>query len=72
MWPDVLPPPAIADQPDVAAQFGGPSAAATCRSTTWESVRAYYDVLLRLEPPYQPVARAHSAGTIHYGQRPTR
>jgi len=45
-------------KPDVAAQFKlGP-----CRCNMpvdyVESVRAYYDVLLRLEPPYQPKLRA--------------
>ena len=58
MWPDVRRHLPLLTKPDVAAQFKlGP-----CRCNMpvdyVESVRAYYDVLLRLEPPYQPKLRA--------------
>ncbi len=58
MWPDVRRHLPMLAKPDVAAQFKlGP-----CRCNMpvdyVESVRAYYDVLLRLEPPYQPKLRA--------------
>jgi len=58
MWPDVRRHLPLLTKPEVAAQFKlGP-----CRCNMpvdyVESVRAYYDVLLRLEPPYQPKLRA--------------
>jgi membrane-bound lytic murein transglycosylase F len=56
-WPDVRRHLLLLAKPDVAAQFKlGP-----CRCVMpvefVESVRAYYDVLLRLEPPHQPKLR---------------
>jgi membrane-bound lytic murein transglycosylase F len=59
-WPDVRRHLPLLTKPEVAAQFKlGP-----CRCNMpveyVESVRAYYDVLLRLEAPYQPRLRAAS------------
>jgi membrane-bound lytic murein transglycosylase F len=56
-WPDVRRHLLLLAKPDVAAQFKlGP-----CRCVMpvefVEAVRAYYDVLLRLEPPHQPKLR---------------
>ncbi len=61
MWPDVRRHLPLLTKPDIAAQFKlGP-----CRCNMpvdyVESVRAYYDVLLRLEPPHQPKLRAVTA-----------
>ena len=59
MWPDVRRHLPLLAKPEVASQFKlGP-----CRCNMpveyVESVRAYYDVLLRLEAPYQPKLRLH-------------
>jgi membrane-bound lytic murein transglycosylase F len=59
MWPDVRRHLPLLAKPEVASQFKlGP-----CRCNMpveyVESVRAYYDVLLRLEAPYQPKLRIH-------------
>ena len=59
MWPDVRRHLPLLAKPEMAAQFKlGP-----CRCNMpvefVESVRAYYDVLLRLEAPYQPKLRLH-------------
>ena len=59
MWPDVRRHLPLLTKPDVAAQFKlGP-----CRCNMpveyVEAVRAYYDVLLRMETAYQPKIRIH-------------
>ena len=58
MWPDVRRHLPLLTKPDVAAQFKQGPCRCGMPVEYVESVRAYYDVLLRLEAPHQPKLRA--------------
>ena len=57
MWPDVRRHLPLLAKPEVAAQFKLGSCRCNMPVEFVESVRAYYDVLLRMEPAYQPKIR---------------
>ncbi len=56
-WPDVRRHLLLLAKPEVAAQFKLGSCRCVMPVEFVEAVRAYYDVLLRLEPPHQPKLR---------------
>ena len=58
MWPDVRRHLPMLARPEIASQFKLGSCRCNMPVEYVESVRAYYDVLLRLEAPYQPKLRA--------------
>ena len=60
MWPDVRRHLPLLIKPEIAAQFKTGPCRCGMPVDYVESVRAYYDVLLRLEAPYQPKLRAAS------------
>lgn len=60
MWPDVRRHLPLLIKPEIAAQFKTGPCRCGMPVEYVESVRAYYDVLLRLEAPYQPKLRASS------------
>ena len=60
MWPDVRRHLPLLIKPEISAQFKTGPCRCGMPVEYVESVRAYYDVLLRLEAPYQPKLRAVS------------
>jgi len=58
MWPDVRRHLPLLTKPEISAQFKTGPCRCGMPVDYVESVRAYYDVLLRLEAPYQPKLRA--------------
>jgi membrane-bound lytic murein transglycosylase F len=58
-WPDVRRHLPLLAKPEVASQFKQGPCRCNMPVDYVESVRAYYDVLLRLEAPYQPKLRIH-------------
>ena len=58
MWPDVRRHLPLLAKPEIAAQFKQGLCRCGMPVEYVESVRAYYDVLLRLEAPHQPKLRA--------------
>ena len=59
MWPDVRRHLPLLIKPEVAAQFKQGPCRCGMPVEYVESVRAYYDVLLRMEPAHQPKLRLH-------------
>ena len=59
MWPDVRRHLPLLTKPAIAAQFKQGPCRCNMPVEYVEAVRAYYDVLLRMEPAYQPKIRIH-------------